>query len=564
MMLLLLLLLLPHAAVAGKKGAPETEFVDVPVDSEVTSSGELDALQQLAGSDKMAGKTITQRSVSKDGKSGVITFSDADDGGKRMWKPAYSVDVRGLRKAISTDDAVLVYFFSSADGDHLSRSHEEGVKFEAAAQELAEMDLDVSISLLMFDCHRATRADSTSLLEWGVTAPHAYKLFVNGKPRPYVGSTETAGLVAGMLERAGPASARLESAAELDALLDDPATATTVVVGVFGVSSYATSSARERYVEHAHELRDAGRLRFVETSAAVARQSAVLGNATIDPAAPAVFVCRPRLWLAPGEARYVATTDARSLHRFIRRHAWPLVAPLSAEFVAHAREAHGATKMAIVLLDHERHQRKLRYIIKHVYKLRAAVAGAAAGAGPPEASAPMAFAVGRRRPLDRFVFDRFDRTTVDGKFYSAEDFEREIAQDFTLIVADLTEAMGVAGGGDALGGGVAAARRDVPSANWLSRALSGGSPDSLAIDAWVPFLRGVVDGTEPPVLQGAAAVKAAGLKEMKLGMVGDADAGQEEGQVEPNRRKKRAAGKKGGKRRGKAAGAATSTAKDEV
>ena len=189
----LLLLAAPAPAAGAKKKKPKKaaaaapELEELPLDAEIAGKGELDALTKIAGSDKMKGKTLSKREISKDGKSGMLTFSDPDAQGQE-WKPAFQQDERELQKTIQSYDTVLVYFWSSANDNDLIRSHEQGKLFEAAAQQLEEMEHDASLTLASIDLHKA---GPLGTMELGNPKPHSHKLYINGKPRPYAGPAST-------------------------------------------------------------------------------------------------------------------------------------------------------------------------------------------------------------------------------------------------------------------------------------------------------------------------------------------------------------------------------------
>ena len=185
--------------VEGKKKAknPTDDMVDVPMDADV-SKAEGDALGQALNSGKMEGKQVTGRKVSKDGKSGMIQFGDPN-GEKELWTPKFVVNTRDLEKLYTTEDYVLVYFFSTEGDGNLQASHSGGKPFEEAAQTLLEGELEVS--LVMVDM---AKVDPQPLREVGVTRPHTYRLFVNGKPKEYRGPREAKGIIAYMQHHVGP------------------------------------------------------------------------------------------------------------------------------------------------------------------------------------------------------------------------------------------------------------------------------------------------------------------------------------------------------------------------
>ena len=494
----------------AKKKNPQDDMVDLPMQADA-SKGEMDALSQAMGSDKLQGKTLTGRKISKDGKSGMLQFGNPN-GEREHWTPKFTVSERELRSKIGLEDFVLAYFFTTESDDHLQESHANGKKFEEAAQELLEGEDETT--LVMVDL---SKNDRESLRELGVTKPHQYRIFINGKSKEYRGSTEAKGIVYYMNQRTGPPSTKIETSEALDELLGGNGTA-TMVVGVFG-PAYEGNSARQIYTDAARDLRDAARLHFFEASTYVARGSKRLAKESFDTSESALVVHKPAKWIAKNEAPYALSTDFRSVHRFVREHSWPTVGPLSDEFVAHAKEKLGKDYMAIVLVDTRKQAKFLRYVVKQLHKLLDA---------DESIASKFSIAVANRRPLDSFIAARFDRTTIDRQFFQLDKFESEYVADFTLIVADLNDLLPPF---DPHGPPDRPATR-----NWATNVLAKSTPDSLDVARWVPFLQGILSGEIAPLAQGDAAAGAAGLKEMKMGF---GDNGMEEVGAPKKKKKKK-------------------------
>ena len=383
---------------------PSEDMIDMPMDAEV-GKGEMDALNQAIGSGKMEGKEVVGRKIAKDGKSGMIQFGNPN-AEKEMWTPKFMVDDRELRKLTTTEDYVLVYFFSTADDNDLSQAHSNGQPFEQAAQELLEAENDVS--LVMLNMHKCRCDDA--LREMGITRPHTYRLFVNGKPKEYRGPRETKGIIAFMNQYTGSASVKIDSSEALDALLESNSTATNIV-GIFG-PAYEGSSSRQIFTDAARDLRDPGRLHFYEVSTYVARGAKRFAKESFDTSESAFAVVKPAKWVGKAEQPYALTTDFRSVHRFVNENCWPMIAPLSEQFVAHAHKALKKTHMAVLLVDTRTNAKFMRYMTKQLHKLLEM---------DESVSAAYSVAVAERKPrLDHFISQRFDRTTIDRNFYQAE------------------------------------------------------------------------------------------------------------------------------------------------
>lgn len=305
----LLLIGLVVQCVAAKKETPVTLDADAPIEH----TGELDAMSKLMNAPQMEGKKIGKREIAADGKSGRI-FLEPENDEPTHWSPQFQIGMHELRKRVETEDLVLVYFFTS-DQDDIGRSHENGLKFEAAARELMEGDYE--LSLVLVDVEKVAARDRELLREYGVFKPHTYKLFINGKSHNYRGPTSSAGIVSYMNEKAGRPTKKVESAKELDALLAN-ATA-TVVVGVFG-PAYQGASSRELFAEAARELREAGRLSFVEVSTKTANgASRFADEATpFDTGTSVYAVVRSPKWLGKSETPYFTSTDFRKMHSCAR------------------------------------------------------------------------------------------------------------------------------------------------------------------------------------------------------------------------------------------------------
>ena len=295
----------------GKKEEKEKPPPKVlEADAPVQTSGELDAMQKVLNSPQMEGKKFGKREIAADGKSGRIFLEPEDGQEQEQWSPQFQVSLHELRKRVETEDLVLAYFFSS-EKNELGLSHDNGKKFEAAARELIEGEDEISLVLVDLEKHRGR--DEDLLREYGVFKPHTYKLFVNGKPSPYRGSHETQGIVWFMNDKAGRATTKVETSEALDAVLADASW--TIVVGVFG-PAYQGASSRELFAEAARELRESGRLSFVEVSTKVANGAARFAKETtpFDTATSVYAVVRSPKWLGKTETPYFTSTDFRKMH----------------------------------------------------------------------------------------------------------------------------------------------------------------------------------------------------------------------------------------------------------
>ena len=477
---------------------------------------ELDAMSQVVNSEKMKGMKFGKREEAADGKSGRIFLEPENaDAEPTHWQPKFATHIQALKKRVQQEDLVLVYFFSSAE-EELNQSHENGKRFDEAAQQLIEGEYEVTA--LMVD---VAKTKDDVLKEWGVLRPQMYKVFVNGKPTNYRGSTETAGLVASMNERAGPPTTKLDTSAALDAHLANATS--TVVVGVFG-PAYQGSSSRELFADSARELRDAGRLSFVEVSTKVANGAQRFAGQPMpfDTATSVYAVVRSPKWLGKAEEAFHTATDFRKMTSFINGHAWTVVSPFSESLVT---RAYGKLVCSL-LLDTRKHASKLRYVVKQYHKLIDAL--------EPAVRAKLVFAITHRSAdtaaIEHWIAERFERTTINGEFYGQGDkFAAEWAKDFSVIVSETKS-----------------------SKNWASNEEGGASPDKLLLANVAPWLMRVARGEEAELAQGDDAAAAAGLKEMKMGFGPDggmiSDMGDGKG---PKKKKaKKAKGKKGGNEKG--------------
>ena len=512
--LVLAALLSPVDAKKKKSKNPADDMVEMPMDAEV-GKAEADALGQALGSGKMEGKQVTGRKIAKDGKSGMIQFGDPN-GEKELWTPKFVVNTRDLEKLYTTEDYVLVYFFSTEGDGNLQASHSGGKPFEEAAQALLEGELEVS--LVMVDM---AKVDPQPLKEIGVTRPHTYRLFVNGKPKEYRGPREAKGIIAYMQHHVGPASVKIETSAALDELLESNSSVTNVV-GVFG-PAYEGSSMREKFADAARDLRDTGRLHFYEVSTYTARGAKKFAAESFDTSESAMAVVKPAKWVGKAEVPYALTTDFRSVHKFVKENCWSTVAPLSETFVSYAHKALGKTHMAVLLVDTRAQAKYMRYIVKQMHKMHDM---------DSTLSRSFSISIAERRPrLDMFIANRFDRTTIGRTFYQAEKFEDEFVHDFTVVVVDLNDVPPPKDPHD-----FESPPGPPTTRNWVTNVLARSKADSLDIAKLVPFLKGVVSGEIPPLPQGDAAAPAAGLKEMKMGFGGD---GMEEVGAPKKRKRKK-------------------------
>eukprot|EP00316_Scyphosphaera_apsteinii_P004763 CAMPEP_0119327392 /NCGR_PEP_ID=MMETSP1333-20130426/70667_1 /TAXON_ID=418940 /ORGANISM="Scyphosphaera apsteinii, Strain RCC1455" /LENGTH=503 /DNA_ID=CAMNT_0007335971 /DNA_START=184 /DNA_END=1695 /DNA_ORIENTATION=+ len=503
-------------------------MLEKPMDADY-SKGEMDAVMKAAGSDRLKGMEVSGRKVAPDGKSGMISFSDPNAKNER-WDPKFVVTPRELDKRREQEDVVLAYFMSSAE-DEMGQSHTNGKAFEEAAQRLLESENQVSC--LMVDINKFNPAEWTS--EFGVVKAHSYVLFKGGLPSSYKGRLEADGIVAYMTANSGPPYTKLAASDLLDAALEEAkGTAETVVIGVLG-PAYEGLTSRNFFQKAALDLRDPLRLSFIEVSPRTANGCKLFakGSATGGDVEPftteqsAFVVVHPANWVTKGEPRYYISFDFRKIFSFVQSHAFPMIAPFSEQFIKHVQKypvGSGKQLLATYLIDMKALASKQRYIVKQMHKLIAA---------EPEVAATYAFAVGERQPLHPFFAERFDRTTVNTKFYGRfhEEFEG-LHKDFTVIIANLTSAQ-----------------------NWLSTEMTGATPEGLETVRLGPLLKSIAAGKVPQLPQGSAAAEAAGLKEMSLGFGGDGGGMSMGGDMVGKKKRKK------GKRKSKTA---TSGAKDEV
>jgi hypothetical protein len=531
------------ATACGERKAKEPEMEDVPLDAPPVSSSELDALSQVAGSDRLKNMKVSKRSTAPDGKSGMISFAPEEGYEHTTWSPQFTVKaLQVLAQLVEDENIVLVYFFSSATEVDLSESERRGRPFDEAARELAEGEHEIRI--VLFDLAKKTGTDENLLLEWGVSRAHVYKLFINGKASNYAGPTmDKAALVGYMTERAGPATTKVDSSEALDALI--AAARSTVVIGVFG-PSYQGMSSREAFTTRARDLREAGVLSFVEVSTRVGNGAKVFvtesGEPRFDNSHSQYAVVHPSLYVGKGESPFSLSADFRKMHSFVGEHLFPSVARMSERYVDHVRTQRKRPYLAVLLLDTQRHASKMRYIVKKVHKRLEA---------EPWLRVSFGFAIGTRAPtgsgkgIDPWVQQRFERTTIGGKFYSDDTFASEYVSDFTLVVADLSADAIMEPLEDAVPEGP---MERATTRNWASNALAGSVPERVDALKWASFLKSIAAGELEPLSQGDRAAKEAGLTEMKMGF------GEEAGE----KRRKKTKRRKGKKGRAKAA------VKDEV
>jgi len=320
---------------------------------------------------------------------------------------------------------------------------------------------------------------------------------------------------------------KLKTSQELDAVLEEAsAKGTTLVIGALG-AGYDGVTARNALTKAAFDLRDPLRLQFYEVGVNAANAATLFSKDTpfsITPFSYAVVL--PAKWLAKGEAPYVQSADWKKLHNFIPSHAFPRVYPLVEQYRTHVAKQ-GTELLATLLYDQKGLSKKQRYILKQIHKLLQA---------EPELTSHFAFAVSEVSPFrEPWLLERFDRTTVNGKFFGkfAEEYP---LRNFVMIVSNLSS-----------------------SENWLVESNSGATPEGLDSLAFTSPLQAISDGNMPALPQGSAAAAAAGLKEMAMGFGGDQGGGLMEvgpdGNPIPNKKKK----SKKAKRKGSAA-----KAKDEV
>ena len=144
------------------------------------------------------------------------------------------------------------------------------------------------------------------------------------------------------------------------------------------------------------------------------------------------------------------------------------------------------------------------------------------------------FAITRRDDgrVDPWLYNRFDRTTINRTFYQGDKFQSDYASDFTMIVSDVTTLPAAEQNMDG----------SIPTTiNWASNAEADVSPDRVQLANLAPFLTAIANGEVPPLAQGDDAAPAAGLKEMKMGFGGDGGMG---GMEELGAKKKAKKGKK--------------------
>ena len=495
-----------RGASAAQGGDPTKDYKSIPMESPM-NKGELDALTQAAGSDRLEGMVVSDRKVAPDGKSGMLQFSNPNAQQER-WSPSFSATPRDLAKTVENEDLVLAYFFSSHE-DELSQSHTSGKEFEIAARELLESDDQVTLA--MVDVHRHPEAFDGAEFDFNLKKAHEVKLFKAGRPSDYEGPTSAKGIVAYMQSRAGPPYRKVESSAALDELVASASTlGTTVVVGVFS-AGYEGSTSRSAFEKAAVELRDPMRLAFVEVGVRAANGAALFASDTPfnDVATNAYAIVRPAYYLGKAESRYTHSENFRKLYSTIQAHAFPTVYPLSPTFIAHSKK-YGKRFLATLLYPRKAMEKKHRYILKQLHKLIEA---------HPAFNETYAFALAEAKPLDPWLAERFDRTTINGKFFG--NFEQDYPmRDFTLIVSELSS-----------------------ERNWLSTELAGSTPDALEPLHLVTFLSQIAAGDLPELPQKGAAAAAAGLKEMTMGFgPGGTTGGFGD---EPAKKKKKKKGKKG-------------------
>jgi len=475
------------AAPAGYDG-----YLDVDMDAPMPNA-EMDALTQAAGAERLKGMDVVGRKVAPDGKSGMLQFGNPN-AEREQWTPQHVVSHRELLHKIENENIVLAYFFSSAE-DELGTSHQNGKIVEEAAQQLLEHEEEVP--LVMVDFNRMDKEDAAA--DFGITRPQQFVLFMGSKPMPYTGPTDAKGIVGYMTARSGAAVHKLTTAAALDAVLDDAAAAAvTVVVGAFR-AGYEGGTAKTSFYTKATEMRDPSRLRFVETTFKTANAAKRLAERPpFDGYQSAYVVLPPASWLGKSEAAYHLSSDFRKLFSFISSHAWPVVMPMSEAYRKHASRGLKKHLLAVLLYDTKRHASKHRYILKQLHKLIAS---------DPALADLYAFAVGERFPLDPYLVDRFERTTIPWiedekrpgvpKFYSdfANDYPME---QFTLIVANMTT-----------------------EENWMDVTSAGAMPEGFDSLRLARMLQNIASFSEKPLPQKEAAATAAGLQEMSLGFGGE-------------------------------------------
>jgi len=467
------------ALALGKKQAPEM----IPVDDEAPmSKSEGDALMQAIQQKKIDPDSKIERKVAPDGKSGMISFSNPNAQQER-WTPEFAVRGSEVRRRIESDDLLLVYFFSSKE-EELGRSHEMGKEFEQAAKELIEGEDQVPI--LLVDLAKDDLADI------GITKPHTVKLYVQGIARPYNGPVSAAAIVQYMSERGGAPAQKLHSSTALDEYLGN-ATG-TVVVGIFGPAYQGTSS-RTYYTTMAVKMRVPGVLSFVDVGMKTANEAARFADRVadqpFDPAESAYVVVPPHKWVAKGETPYTVFTSFRDMFKTIPKHAHPRVAPYSPQYVQHVQKSMTST-IAVLMVSPAILEKRQRYIIKQMHKLIDA---------NPAWSSLFGYSIVDPQQLPADIAERLDRVTIKGKFLDSKKLQEEYLDSFMLMVVSYTSTKKV----------------------YFSDALAGASADSLDLSVYAPFLERVASGQEPELPVGKAAVRSAGLKEMKIGFDGGMD-----------------------------------------
>jgi hypothetical protein len=323
--------------------------------------------------------------------------------------------------------------------------------------------------------------------------------------------------------RAGPASTRIESAAELDSLLGT--TSETLVLGTFAgpPGILGPKACRETFLQAAEQLR--ATVRFLEAPVAVANSAALFAAAAPFGTERSEYaIVLPPKWVAKGEAGYTHSSQFKELLRSAR-DAFPLVAAPTAPLV---EKTGNARKLLACLLYKEREgpggASRFRYVHKQLYRLVAAAA---------DIASTFTFSIAPHSPLPDHLAGRFDHSAYESRFVSEWNDE---ASDFQLLVSE-----------------VAGAR------NYATSMLINATSDTFDASALAPFLRRIASGEEPPLLQGDEAPASVGLRTMDFGMGGDASFSPLSGAGDGRKRKS--------KRKAKAqlkSGAAAPSAKDEV
>jgi len=311
---------------------------------------------------------------------------------------------------------------------------------------------------------------------------------------------------------------KLATADALDAALEDASAASaTVVVGCF-LASYEGNAAKNAFHTKAMEMRDPDRVRFVETSFRTANAAKRLAeHAPFDGYASAFAVLPPSAFVPKTTRSYALSTDFRKVFTFVQAHAFPTIFSNTPAFRAHVSAHHHKDLLAIILYSHAAHGAKQRYIIKQLHKLLESDAALAD---------TYALALGERKPLDPWVAERFERTTLpgyeaDGKPKFFADFARDYPMtDFTVVVANMSS-----------------------GENWLDASTAGATPEGFDALRLAPFLRRIASFSARPLPQKEAAAPAAGLREMQLGFDENGQAKQTMGGPRklknPNKKKKK-------------------------